>query len=187
MDTCWVKCIFNLVKIMTGQNLKEISVNEILGQKESGEKYGTRSFILSLIRQNPEGVTVNMISDSVDISKDRARVILEDLCKQRELYSRKVPGIQAKLYYPNGKLIHKYLQKSKDIGSQTFRLSFHEGKRTHRMQIQERKYTLLDGEKVEGSIFIDLDNIEPVIMFLEEMLVNYNQYDIKNKKGKELR
>ena len=125
---------------MTGQSLKEISVNEILGQKDTDGKYGTRSFILSLLRQNPEGITVNVVSESADISKDRARVILEDLCKQREIYSRRVPGIQAKLYYPNGKLIHKYLQGAKELGPQTFRVSFHEGNRIPRIQIQERKY-----------------------------------------------
>ena len=167
---------------MSGQSLKEISVNEILGENEANEGHGTRSFVLSMIRQNPEGITVKMVSKAADISEDRARVILDDLCKQREIYDRKVAGIKSKLYYPNGKLIHKYLQESRDLGSQIFRLSFHEGTRTPRLQIQERKYTLLDGEKVEGSIFIDIDQTESFINFLEEMLVIYNQFIIEKKK-----
>lgn len=170
---------------MTGQSLKEISINEILGEKEIGEGHGTRSFVLSMIRQNPDGVTVQMVSKAADISEDRARVILHELCTQREIYDRKVAGIKNKLYYPNGKLIHKYLQESRELGSQIFRLSFHESNRVPRLQIQERKYTLLDGEKVEGSIFIDLDQTESFVNFLEEMLVKYNQFDtVKKKKSR---
>lgn len=166
---------------MLNQNLKEISVQEILGER--GDEGGTRSFILSFVRRNPDGVTVQMVSKAADISEQRARVILGDLCKQREIYDRQVAGIKNILYYPNGKLIHKYLQDSKEMGSQIFRLSFHEGKRTPRLQMQERKFTLLDGEKVEGSIFIDSDNIEQLIRFLEEMAVKFNQFSSgKNKK-----
>lgn len=168
---------------MTNQNLKEISIQEILGERNDEKSHGTRSFILSMIRRNPDGVTAQMVSKEADISEQRARVILSDLCKQREIYDRQIAGIKNTLYYPNGKLIHKYLQESKEFGSQIFRLSFHQGKRVPRLQIQERKYTLLDGEKVEGSIFIDVDNIEKYMRFLEEMTVKFNQFS--NGKNKE--
>ncbi len=163
-------------------NLKEISISEILGENEDKKRfYGTRAAILSYIRQNPEGVTINMVADAVGVTYERARVILKDLCKRREIYDRRLPDVKQKLFYPNGKLIHKYLQESRDFGSQIFRLSLHEGKRTPRLQIQERKYTLLDGEKVEGSIFVDSDNIDDFIHFIEEMMVKFRQFENEKK------
>ena len=127
-------------------------------------------------------ITSQMVSKAADITEERARVILNDLCKQREIYDRRIVGIKNKLFYPNGKLIHKYLQESRELAPQIFRLSFHEGKRTPRLQIQERKYTLLAGEKVEGSIFVDIDSVEGFIEFLEGMLVKFNQFNKKKEK-----
>ena len=73
-------------------------------------------------------------------------------------------------------MIHKYLQDSKDFGNQIFRISFHEGTKNPRIQIQERKFTLIEGERVEGSIFIDLDNAMKFKDFLDEMLLKYNTF-----------
>ena len=163
----------------SSQSLKEISVGDILGIDKNGEElHGTRAFVLDIVRNNPEGITSNMVAQAVGISSQRAWTILNDLCARREIYSRDV-GLKNHLYYPNGKLIHKYLQETRDIESQIFRISVHEGRRSARLQIQERRYTLLDGEKMEGSIFVDMDKVEDLIHFLEEMVVRYHQFDEK--------
>jgi len=158
--------------------LDEISVADILGEKDSGpqpDARGVRSLILSIVRQNPDGVTAQMVSSSAGISLTWAKQVLDDLLHQREVYSRVVPGVRARLYYPNGKLVHKFLQDSKEFGDQIFRVSVHEGRRTPRVQIQERKFSLLEGEKVEGSIFIDIDNVEGLLSFTKEVLERLNQ------------
>ena len=114
-----------------------------------------------------------MVAKSIEVSTQRAREVLNELVMRRELYKRSVSE-KVILYYPNGKLIHKYLQDSKDFSNQIFRISFHEGKKNPRIQIQERKFTLVEGERVEGSIFIDLENAEKFKSFIDEMLIKYH-------------
>ncbi|RLI81067.1 hypothetical protein DRP04_06925 [Archaeoglobales archaeon] len=160
--------------------LKNITVEDLLGGKdvfddsEAKGIHGTKSWVLTILRQNPDGVTAKMVAEIVGISERRAREILEELVTKREAYSRKVQNI--KLYYPNGKLIHKYLQESREFGNQIFRLSFHEGKRGPILQIQERKFSLLEGEKVEGSIFVELENIEGLVNFIREMYERFRMF-----------
>jgi hypothetical protein len=159
-------------------NLDKISVDDIMGISDGDEHKlaGIHLTILNYVKEYNEGVTAQMVADHVKLSLSHVRDILDDLSSKRELYKRKVPGIKQNLYYPNGKLIHKYLQCSKEMGDQVFRISFHEGWKTPRIQIQERKYTLLEGEKVQGSIFIDLENLTTLVDFINEMMMQYNTY-----------
>lgn len=164
---------------MTGK-LDDITISDIIGtSNDDSENYGrgSQALALSIVRQYSEGITVKGIADFLKLSPDRTRVILEELVLRREIYKRKIPGSKTILYYPNGKLIHKYLQESKDIGDQIFRLSFHEGKKCPRLQIQERKFTLLEGEKVEGSIFIDYENIPQLVEFMNELYLKFSRYN----------
>jgi hypothetical protein len=164
-------------------NLDSISVDDLMGISDNNDHRtaGVHLSILNYVKEFNEGVTAQMVADSVKLSLTHTRDILDDFCTKRELYKRKVPGIKQSLYYPNGKLIHKYLQSSRDMGDQIFRISFHEGWKTPRIQIQERKYTLLKGEEVEGSIFIDLNNLMPFLEFINEMMIQYNTYGTKRK------
>ena len=160
------------------RNLSEISETDILGgtPDEEGEVKGVRSSVLSFIRQNPDGTTVALVSKAIGISEARARALLQELCREREIYDRRVPGIKNILYYPNGRLIHKYLQESREFGSQIFRISFHEGRRTPRIQIQERSFSLIEGEKVAGSIFVDSDNAERLVDMMKELMDRFEDY-----------
>jgi hypothetical protein len=160
-------------------NLDKISVDDLMGISEGNDHKSSETHltILNYVKEYNEGVTAQMVADCVNLSLSHTRDILDDLCTKRELFKRKVPGIKQSLYYPNGKLIHKYLQSSRDMGDQIFRVSFHEGWKTPRIQIQERKYTLLEGEKIDGSIFIDIKNLNPLMEFLNEMMTQYNTYD----------
>lgn len=159
---------------MPRDRLDEISVGAILG--EDGEQaQGPRSLALSYVRQNSEGVTAQMVAKTVGISVSWAKRILEELDHQREIYKRNIPGAKATLYYPNGRLIHKYLQEGREFGSQIFRVSIHEGRRVPRVQIQERRFTLLEGEKVEGSIFVDLDQLGKLLDFAREVAERMDQ------------
>lgn len=166
------------------QMLKEITVGDLLGRNEGGkDDLGIRGAILNYIRHNPDGVTVRMVSDMLGIDYHRAYMVMKELVMSRELYSRKVGGIKNDLYYPNGKMVHKYLQESKDFGDQTFRISFHEGKKGPRVQIQERRYSLLEGEKVEGTIFLDVNKAEDILQFFLDM---YTKFVLaENTSGKE--
>jgi len=160
------------------KSLAEISETDILGGEpdKDGEVKGLRSAVLSFLRQTPDGATVAMVTGAIGISEPRTRTILQELCREREIYDRRVPGIKNTLYYPNGRLIHKYLQDTNEFGSQIFRISFHEGRRVPRIQIQERSYSLLEGEKVEGSIFIDNDNSERFVQMLQDSMKRFEDY-----------
>lgn len=156
-----------------------MSVAEILGRGPRGQRdgLGVRSLILTYIRQNSNGVTAQLVAQAARISESWAKRLLEELCAQREIYDRKMQGFRGILYYPNGKLVHKYLQEAREFGSQIFRVSVHEGTRQPRIQIQERQFTLLDGEKVEGSIFVDLDNAPKLLAFIQDMLTRLNEIE----------
>lgn len=158
------------------KSLNNVSVDELLGaDNTSKDIHGTKSWVLTLLRQNPDGITAKIISEITEISEQRAREILDELVWKREAYSRKLSK-RSKIYYPNGKLIHKYLQESEEIGDKIYRISFHEGKQKPQIQIQERTFSLLEGEKVEGSVFIDVDNIESFMDFIKNMLDKYNNF-----------
>jgi hypothetical protein len=146
------------------------------------DSLGTQVEILNYVRQNPDGITARLAAEHTGVTINRARDILDELCLRRDIYKRKLEKDRIILYYPNGRLIHKYLQESRDFGDQIFRISFHESRRDPRMQIQERKYTLLEGERVEGSIFVDYKNIVPLMDFLNDMLNKFNGYEAGDKK-----
>jgi hypothetical protein len=158
-------------------SIKNINASDILGKESEdfNRLLGTKAQVANFVRKYPEGVSVRMVADHIGISYNRAKEILDELVLKRDLYHRKIPN-SINLYYPNGKLIHKYLQESKEVNNQIFRLSFHEGRFGPRMQIQERKFSLLDGEQVEGSIFIDVNNIAQFKEFLDEMLNKFNSF-----------
>lgn len=143
---------------------------------------GTQVEILNYVRQNPEGTTAKLAAEHAGVTVNRARDILDELCMRREIYKRKLENDRIILYYPNGRLIHKYLQESRDFGDQIFRISFHESRKEPRMQIQERKYTLLEGERIEGSIFVDYKNTRLLMDFLNDMLNKYKGFESSGEK-----
>ncbi len=167
-----------------GQPLAEISVGDILGEGQRGgraDSRGVRSLVLAYVRQNPDGVTVQMVASDAHIGGTWAQKVLDDLVHQRELYSRIVPGVKATLYYPNGKLIHKFLQESREIGDQIFRVSVHEGRRSPRVQVQERRFTLLDGERVEGSIFVDVESVPALLELMKDVVTRLNNQELVSR------
>jgi len=163
-------------------NLSDVTVNNLLGSDDpTGTSIvGRRSQILTVVRQYPDGASTKMVANRVGLSVDRTRQILDELTNVREIYKRELPE-KINLYYPNGKLIHKYLQDSKEIGNQIFRVSIHEGRKTPRIQIQERKYTLLDGENVEGCIFVDFESIPQFTDFINQMIARFNSFKENEK------
>jgi len=149
-----------------------LGVNEETGNISKSAK----SLILTHMRQHPDGTTINEISKATKLPLSRIRKIISELENERELYARNITGVKPTLFYPNGKLIHQYLQAAQEFGSQIFRISFHEGRLYPMIQIQERSFSLLNGEKVEGSIFISYENVKEFIEFLQNMIKNFESY-----------
>jgi nitrogenase molybdenum-iron protein alpha/beta subunit len=136
-----------------------------------------RVLTLNNVRQNVDGTTIAEVASATGLPKHRVRTILSELEKDREIYSRRLAGSNATIYYPNGRLIHPYLRRQKELGTQIIRVSFHEGRKEEpRVQIQERSFTISEGEKVEGSIYIDYTNLPNFIDFLNEMKEAFDNY-----------
>jgi hypothetical protein len=153
---------------------------EILGidkNEETNRLRSVRTLILQHTRQNEDGTTVSEIAAATGLPRHRIRSILTELEQEREIYSRRIIGSNAILYYPNGKLVHKYLQRSKEFGPQIFKVSFHEGRGGPKMQIQERSFSLLEGEKIEGSIFVDNDSIDGLLMFIGKLKEDFTNFE----------
>lgn len=136
-----------------------------------------RALVLQHTRQREDGTTVTEVAQATNIPRHRVRALLSELEQEREIYSRRIIGSNAIIYYPNGKLIHKYLQRSKEFGSQIFRISFHEGRTAPRVQIQERRFSLLDGERIEGSVFVDFNNLDGFMDFLNQMKKDFQNFE----------
>lgn len=146
--------------------------------KPNDRDRSARILTLNVVRQHADGTTITEVSSETGLPKHRVRTILADLEKDREIYSRKLAGSNATIYYPNGRLIHPYLRRQKEFGTQIFRVSFHEGKKQDpRVQIQERSFSISEGEKVEGSIYIDYASLSGFIEFLTEMKQAFDNYE----------
>ncbi len=123
--------------------------------------------ILNIVRYNPDGVPTSVMKDALEITKNTALKVLRSLEAEREIYSAKIG--KTLVWYPNGRLIHPYLETFMELCGKPYRFSIQEGRRGPMVQIQERSYSLLRGERVEGAIFVELGNLEEFIEGLSEI------------------
>lgn len=123
--------------------------------------------ILNIVRYNPDGVPTSVMKDALEITVNTALKVLRSLEAEREIYSAKIG--KTLVWYPNGRLIHPYLETFKELCGKPYRFSIQEGRRGPMVQIQERSYSLLRGERVEGAIFVELGNLEEFIEGLSEI------------------
>lgn len=151
-------------------NLKEIDINTIASRNISRMSTKQRSDYLSekireFVHKHPDGVSTTVIAEKFAIQPLIARNHLETLSKLREIYSISV-NRSTKMYFPNGKLIHPFLQSKKEFGDKSFKFSINQIGEKEVLHIQELKYSLLTGEKTEGGILLDINNVDG---FIEEM------------------
>lgn len=154
--------------------LVEIDVETIATRKHERMSTQQRSEYLSekireYVHEHPEGVSTTIIAEKYGIQPLIARNHLEALSKLREIYSINV-NRSTKMYFPNGKLIHPYLQSKREFGDKSFKLSINQVGEKEVLHIQELKYSLLTGEKPEGGLLIDIKNIDDLMEEINKLL-----------------
>jgi len=130
-----------------------------------------RTAVLHLVKANPDGTTAPDIARALKTSAPTALRALRELEREREVYSRMLRRIQ--IWYPNGRLIHPYLELFKEIRGKTYRLTVQEGRAGPSVQIQEQSFSLLHGKHVDGAIFVDYAAVEDLLSAIKELTNRY--------------
>jgi hypothetical protein len=73
-------------------------------------------------------------------------------------------------------LIHPYLELFREIRGKTYRVTVQEARTGPSVQIQERSYSLLTGDRVEGAVFVEFDSLDELIEMLNEIKGRYTTY-----------
>ena len=129
------------------------------------------SDVLRVVKANPDGVTAPDVARVLRLSRPTALRMLRELEREREVYSRTMRRMQ--LWYPNGRLIHPYLEIFREIRGRTYRLTIQEARAGPAVQIQERSFSVLNGERVDGAIFVDYDGLESLEEAIRELRARF--------------
>ena len=144
----------------------------------------TRVRVLRAVRFAGEGVSTSDVARAVEVSSPTVLRVLKDLEREREVYSRSVSKRRILLWYPNGRLVHPYLELFREIRGKTYRASIQEGKAGPALQLQERTYSLLHGERIEGAIFFDYVALDQMIELLNDLRERYDTSGATPGQGK---
>lgn len=139
-----------------------------------------KHLVLQIVKGHPDGVTGADIAEALSFSHPTAMRLLRELEREREIYSRQMRSIQ--VWYPNGRMVHPHMQAMRELRGKTYRASIQEGRSGPVLQIQERSYSLLHGERVDGAVFVDYAAIEDFIQLLRDLATRYEHFE--ESKGK---
>ena len=144
-------------------------------EKEQYDRKSIDEEVFQIVKNNPNGTAAPQISDLINVSKSTVLNILKSLEYEREIYSTKVG--KTLVWFPNGRLIHPYLEVFTELRGKPYRLSMQESKTGPMVQIQERSYSLMYGERVEGAVFIEYAVLDELIDSLGEIKKRYQNFD----------
>lgn len=133
----------------------------------SGESHFDQ--ILRVVRGSPNGITANAAGKVVGITRPTVMLALRELERRREVYSSPSGLGTIRLWFPNGRMVHPILDVYRELRGKTYRFTVQQGRSGPVVQIQERSYSLLQGERVEGAIFVEQDCISDFQEALEEL------------------
>jgi len=136
-----------------------------------------RKKIVQAVKASPDGISTGEVAKATGLSVPTVKRILAELEKEREVYSRSHTQKRILIWYPNGKIIHQYLEVQRELRGKTYRVTVQESRSGPAVQIQERRFSLLDGERVEGAIFIDYESVDDLCALLAELKQRYESYE----------
>lgn len=145
------------------------------------EAHLRRGTVLQIVKAHPDGITAPQVVELLkrfNVSATKPTVVkdLEGLEREREVYSNQ-PGARAVItYYPNGRLIHPLLKASREIRGKTYQATVQQNRSGPAIQLQERTYSLLTGDRVEGAIFIDYAGLDELLLLLQEIKQRYESH-----------
>lgn len=137
--------------------------------------------IVRVVKAHPDGLSTSDISRAVSATHPRVTRALLQLDREREVYSTTFKGGAIKVWFPNGRLVHPYLELFREIRGRTYRLTVQDARYGSAVQIQERSFSVLTGERVEGAVFVDLNGLEDLIDGLSELKARFERMETERK------
>lgn len=157
----------------------DLLASERLGAGDAGD-LSVRAAVLRLVRAHADGITTPEIASALGIAPQTVRRACLDLEREREMTPRAIG--KTVLWVPTGSPLHPYLEFFKEIRGKPYRFSVINGRRGARIQIQERSYSLVDGERVEGGIFLEAEALDEFLDALSDLKVRHKQIETKTVK-----
>ncbi len=146
-----------------------------------------RSVLKKVLNEHKEGVNASTMSDITGLSVNTVRKHMEHLTAVREAY-RKDYGPRHIVYFPNGKLVHEYSDRTRTIGPSIFSFQRIENIWGQYVYVQERKKDPYSNKTTTvGGVLIERDSIDKFIEVLQmevEEWVNENDKMYISTKGK---
>lgn len=120
-------------------------------------------------RYGEDGITVPEIEEVTDLSQKTIRKHLDTLRHLREVYRQKRTG-KTYFWYPNGTPLHSFGKKRVESGETIIDLQVAEKQDDeYFLHITEKRYSLMEGETVEGAVIIPVDAVEDVKQKLDDL------------------
>jgi hypothetical protein len=140
--------------------------------------------VLRVVKAHPDGLSTSDLVRAVGATHPRVTRILLRLEREREVYSTSFKGGAIKVWFPNGRLVHPYLELFKDIRGRTYRLSVQDARYGTAVQVQERSFSVLTGERVEGAVFVDMHGLDDLIATLGELKARFERWESEQRSKK---
>lgn len=116
-----------------------------------------------LRRANDRGATPQEIAKVINLGTQTVKKYLEELCATREAYKLK-RNKTTTMYYNNGRPRHDFGVERIEEGNSLFELSLAEGPQdTLLLHIIEKRFTLLEGETIEGGVIVPVSRAPSLI------------------------
>ncbi|MCM1566341.1 MAG: hypothetical protein NC238_10410 [Dehalobacter sp.] len=137
-------------------------------------------------RYGIDGITLDELVKITNHDKKTVQNHLNALMALREVYSQK-KNLKLTYYYPNGKPLHDVGKKiieinnnSEKTGGTYYEVSLAKGRDEKLFfHILEKKFSLLEGDKVEGAILLPLDSLDQFIKCFTDFQNEFG--DVKNE------
>jgi len=134
----------------------------------------------ALRRAGPAGATTSEISRLTGLNSQAARKSLEELCATREAYKLK-RNRTTTIYYNNGRPRHEFGTERIEEGSTTYEISLAEGPDDSLLvHIIEKKFTLLEGEQIEGGVIMPISQVPALV----KALANFHEIAVGDTHAK---
>ena len=138
-----------------------------------------RQKILHIVKSHADGVSTSEVARALGVTTPTARSALREIEREREIYSKSFGKNEIQVWFPNGRIVHPYLELFKDLRGKTYRYTVQEGRSGPIVQIQERSFSLLRGDRVEGAVFFDYAMVDEFVNALLEIKTRYESIGSK--------
>lgn len=143
------------------------SVDSLI-EEDSTQTMSLHKIRKAVRRWGEDGISVQEIEAATDLNRKTIERHLETLCHLREVYRQKRTG-NLTLYYPNGKPLHSFGKKRVESGETIIDIQLAEGKNDNNLvHVTEKRYSLLEGETIEGAVIFPVDAVDDVCKKLKE-------------------